>query len=406
MADDAVKMWREMYELIRGCVPDTSLWKREVPNDANLSGSFNKPLVCNTAEGYWDLLTGRIAAAESRLDWWVEFAKRPLGGAEGLSPEEVYRCMPITAAFAGAALARRLKHPVAEEACSKLARAHVAFLALGACTGLGRRVKNHYLNDTRTPHVLIGDGDPISTLPFTAVAGPRGWVRNRKKGEQPLFQFTTGVSFSWLLAKIRGKNPIRSIEPFGHDLCAAILAFEPGTAFYGFSAEDRANLNIYLGDPVNPANARLLLPWIQGTGLAPSQGYTYVRYVDGSVAVFMHKSHTSSTDPTMICVWYAETGKTAMASADDGLRESSDPQVAFETSTAICCQKTSGGIVLSVPKPDAEESYRVDISDRGVATMTTGGQVVQPPKPSAPVAQSPAEEKPTARHGRFWPKFS
>lgn len=406
MADDAVKMWGEMYELIRGHVPDTSLWKREVPNDANLSGSFNKPLVCNTAEGYWGLLTGRIAAAESRLDWWVEFAKKPLGGAEGLSPEEVYRCMPITAAFAGAALARRMRHTAAEEACGKLARAHVTFLALGAATGLGRRVKNHYLDDTRTPHVLIGDGDPISPLPFTAVAGPRGWVRNRKKGEAPLFQFTSGTSFSWLLAKVRGKNPGRSLEKFGHDLCAAILAFEPDTALYGFSRKDRADLNIYLGDPVNPANARLLLPWIQGTGLAPSQGYTYIRYVDGSVAVYMHRSPTSSTDPTMICVWYAGTGKTAMASADDGLRESSDPQVAFETSTAICCQKVSGGIVMSVPKPVVEESYRVDVSDKGVVTMTEGGRVVEPVKPSAPIAQPPVEEKPAKQHGGFWPKFS
>lgn len=406
MADDAVRMWDEMLSLIKGESPATDIWRREIPIGTSLPGSWNKPLVCNTAEAFWAFLANRPLVIRERLDWWVEFCKKSLGGAEGLSPEEIYRGMPISAAFAGSALARRVGRRDAEFACANNARAHVAWLALGTATAPGRRVRDHHLEDTSKPCVLIGDGADICDLPWVAVAGPRGWVRNREKKQAALFQFTTAVSFSWLLAKVAGKNPRRSLEPFGHDLCEAIVAFDPDAAFYGFSQQDRATLRAFLDAPWEPSRAKKLLPWIQDVGLAPSQGYTYIRYVDGSVVVYMHRSTGSSTDPTMICVWYAGSRKSAMASADDGLRSSSDPQVAFETSTAICCQKVSGGVVMSVPKPSVEESYRVDVSDSGVVTMTEGGRVVEPVKPSAPIAQPPVEEKPAKQHGGFWPKFS
>jgi hypothetical protein len=388
MADDAVKMWAEMLSLIRGKVPATEIWRREIPSGMSLPGSWNKPLVCNTAEAFFGFLARNDSIVRKRLDWWVEFCRaKTLGGAEGLTPEEVYRGMPITAAFAGAALARKVGRSDAEIACGNHARAHVAWLALGIGTGPGRKVRDHHLEDIEKPCVLIGDGEPICELPFVAVAGPRGWVRNREKNRAPLFQFTTGIAFSWLLAKVAGKNSRRQLEPFGADLCDAVVAFEPGVSLYGFSPEDRSALRAFMDDPTDPAKARRLLPFVQGPGLAPSQGYTYVRYVDGSVAVYMRRSHTSSTDPTMVCVWY-RGGKTAMASADDGLRSSSDPQKAWESATAIYCQKVSGGPILTVLKPNSAEAYRVVSDENGAVTMTVGGVAQVPgPLPLPPVTE-------------------
>ena len=69
----------------------------------------------------------------------------------------------------------------------------------------------------------------------------------------------------------------------------------------------------------------------------------------------------------MICVWY-RGGKTAMTSADDGLRSSSDPQKAWESATAIYCQKLSGGPILTVLKPNSAEAYRVVSDENGVVT--------------------------------------
>lgn len=405
MADDAVKMWADMLTLIRGRVPTAEIWRREIPSGMSLPGSWNKPLVCNTAEAFFGFWAHNEKLIRQRLDWWVEFCRsKMLGGAEGLSPEEIYRSMPITAAFAGAALARKVGRPDAEIACGNNARAHIAWLALGTGTGPGRKVRDHHLEDIEKPCVLIGDGDPICELPFDVVVGPRGWVRNRKKGESPLFQFTTGVSFSWLLAKVAGKNPRRNLEPFGADLCDAVIAFEPSAPVYGFDPADREALRLFMADPTDPARARKLLPWISGPGLAPSQGYTYIRYVDGSVAAFMRRSHTSSTDPTMVCVWY-RGGRTAMASADDGLRSSSDPQKAWESATAIYCQKVSGGPILTVVKPNSAEAYRVESDESGAVTMTVGG-VAQVPGPiQLPPVTEPVvvtvSPKPTKRR-RWW----
>lgn len=406
MADDAVKMWGEMLSLIRGKVPSTELWRREIPLGMNLPGSLNKPLVCNTAEGFWGFLAHSTVLIKQRLDWWVEFLRsKPLGGGEGLSPEEVYRGMPITSSFASAALARKVGRSDAEIACGNNARAHVTWLAFGTGTGPGRKVRDHHLENIERPCVLIGDGDPICELPFVAVAGPRGWVRNREKKQAPLFQFTTGVSFSWLLALVAGKNPKRKLEPFGADLCDAVLAFEPGVAPYGFSPQDREDLRRFMDDPTDPAKARKLLPFVQGTGLAPSQGYTYVRYVDGSVAVWMHRSQGSSTDPTMISVWF-RGGKTAMASADDGQRASSDPQKAWESETAIYCQKLSGGPILTVLKPNSAEAYRIVAEENGAVTMTAGG--VAQPIPLPPITEPvvvTVPPKPTKRR-RWWQRIS
>lgn len=390
MADDAVKMWREMYSLINGVVPNTSLWKSEIPSGVTLLGSWNKPLVCNTAEGFWALIVNKPLIVTARLDWWLDFCKKPLGGGEGLSPEEIYRGMPISSAFASSALARRVGRHDVEVACGKNSRAHITFLALGTATAPGRKVRNHHLENVTKPCVLEGDGDNICPLPWVGVVGPRGWCRNRKSGEPQLFQFTTAVSFSWILAKVAGKNPPRNLEPFGHDLCDAIVKFEPGVAFYGFSPQDRADLRLFMEDPVNPELAKKLLPWIQGTGLAPSQGYTYIRYIDGSFAIYMHRSQGSSTDPTMICVWHASTRKSFMTSADDGLRSSSDPQRSWETATAICCQKLSGGQVMTVLKPTVPESYRIDSDENGVVTMTVGNSTVIPPTtPPSPTPNPP-----------------
>ena len=106
----------------------------------------------------------------------------------------------------------------------------------------------------------------------------------------------------------------------------------------------------------------------------------------------MHRSHSSSNDPTMICVWY-KGGKTAMASADDGLRSSSEPQKAWESATAIYCQKVSGGPILTVLKPNSAEAYRIVSDENGVVTMTVSGGSPLPPMEPHPVpAPKPKKE--------------
>lgn len=83
MADDAVKMWADMLTLIRGRVPTAEIWRREIPSGMSLPGSWNKPLVCNTAEAFFGFWAHNEKLIRQRLDWWVEFCRsKMLGGAE------------------------------------------------------------------------------------------------------------------------------------------------------------------------------------------------------------------------------------------------------------------------------------------------------------------------------------
>lgn len=404
MSDDAVKMWAEMYQLILGRKPDTGLWRTEVPSGMSFPGSWNKPLVCKTAHAFDAHISNHPNEVNSDLDWWVDFCRsKPLGGAEGLTPEVVYRGMPISAAFGAGALAYRVGHGAAETACLRNSRAHIGWLALGVAGGPGREVTDHHLDKVGQPCVLIGDGREISAMQWVAAAGPRGWVRNRKKGEPQVFLFANTVAFSATLAMAAGLPFPHSAAPLEADIFNALLRFAPGVAPFGLSAQDRDDLRSFMKDPTDPNKARKILLWVQGQGLAPSQGYTYIRYADGSVAVYMHRSYGSSTDPQMISVWY-RGGKVAMASADDGLRSSSDPQIGFETPTSICCQKVAGGLILSVPKPVAAEAYRV-VCEAEMARMTVPRAPEQVPVDggTTTIVTPPARRR---RRWLRWPKGS
>jgi len=239
-------------------------------------------------------------------------------------------------------------------------------------------------------------------MQWVAAAGPRGWVRNRKKGEPQVFLFANTVAFSATLAMAAGLPFPHSAAPLESDIFNALLRFAPGVAPFGLSSQDRDDLRSFMKDPTDPNKARKILLWVQGQGLAPSQGYTYIRYVDGSIAVYMHRSFNSSTDPTMIAVWY-HGGKVAMASADDGLRSSSDPQIGFETPTSFCCQKLAGGPIISVPKPAVAEAWRV-VCEAEMPRLTT----VAPP-PYAPLPEGGGQiVTPAPRRRRWlrWPKGS
>ena len=74
MADDAVKMWAEMLSLIRGKVPATEIWRREIPSGMSLPGSWNKPLVCNTAEAFFGFLA--FGDVETRPDITQDRSRR------------------------------------------------------------------------------------------------------------------------------------------------------------------------------------------------------------------------------------------------------------------------------------------------------------------------------------------
>jgi hypothetical protein len=96
-----------------------------------------------------------------------------------------------------------------------------------------------------------------------------------------------------------------------------------------------------------------------------------------------------------------------MASADDGLRSSSDPQKAWESATAIYCQKISGGPILTVLKPNSAEAYRVESNESGVVTMTVAGVSHVPgqlPPITEPVVVTVPPKPPKRRKPwwRFW----
>lgn len=388
MSGDAERMNQELLQLIKGEIPETSEWMSEIPNGVDLPGSWNKPPVCNTADAYFAHRTDRPQIVTRRLDWWPQFAQKPLGGAEGLTPEEMYRTMPIYAAFASQALARKVGHSAAEAACARLARAHVGWLALGVAPGVGMGITDHHLDNLQKPCVLIGDGRPENPLQWVAQAGPRGFIRNRQEGPKK-FLFTSTEGLSVVLYQAAGMETQRKRTQWQYDIFNATLAVGMhGVSRLGLSDTDQIVLRSFMANPTDVVLAREIIRWCSPLGCYPSHGYTFIRYVDGSIATYIHRSPSSSTDPRMIAVWY-HGGKVAITSADDGLRASSEPQVAFETSTSICCQKLSGGVVMSVLKPSGEEAYRV-VCENDTPKLVIGGvtpPIVTPsaPQPAAPV---------------------
>lgn len=377
MSGDAEAMNRELLDLVRGKVPETSFWKEEVPNDNSLRGSKNKPLTCKAAASYYAYRIGRTEEAMNHLGWWLEYVKLPFMQGEELTPEEVYRPMFIYPPYAAAALARRLGRSDIERACLDFVRAGVVWLGMGTGTGPGRIVTNHHLDNITAPCVLIGDGGFSSKLPYVAQAGMRGHIRNRDGGPKT-FHFTESIGLSVIVGQAANLVVPRKPTPWQCDLFAAIGDVAPGIDVLGFSSNQRVQ---FLGMLNNPTNLGLVVEcvkWIASYG--PQLDFEFIRYIDGSVFVYMLKNHSSYTDDRMIDGWFLG-GTTMKASADDGLRSSHLSMICQETSNEIAC--SGGGRSIAIMKPKAAESHRISVRNKVVSLHTAGVSIDPPVVPSA-----------------------
>lgn len=375
----ATRMGDELLQLAQGTIPKTTDWQTELHlSRGALPDSRNKFLVCNAAELLFAWLRNDRASVREILDWWVWFAGTPFTAGEDLTPEEVYRAMQAYAALAAAAVAKLAGHGEAYAATLALAKAHAAWLLLGAGCGPARKVGDHHLDKVGRPVVLVGDGVPVSELPYIAQAGKRGWVRNRDDGPQR-FLFCESVGLSAIVGQAAGLSVPRRPTPWQVDLLAALRHFSPGLPPFGFESVDQVVAQAYLRDPTDLTLVREIVRWLR----APQLPFTFVRYADGSVVSLCEQAGTSSTDTRMIDAWYAD-GRSMKTSADDGLRSSSPSQRGFELGDAFACQLESGGPVMTIPRPRSAEVWRVRTAG-GAITLAIPGIASQPPsQPSQP----------------------
>lgn len=378
MADDAAVMNNELLDLVRGKVPGTAKWREEVPTDYTFKGSRNKPLTCKAAAGHYAYRVGKTAEAIAHLEWWLGYVKLPFMQGEELTPEEVYRPMFIYPAYSSAALARRMGRPDIERACLDFVRAGVTWLGMGAGTGPGKKVTNHHLDDVTAPCVLVGDGGYWSKLPYVAQAGMRGHIRNRDGGPQT-FHFTESVGLSAIVGQAANLDVPRKLTPWQCDLFAAIGEMAPGIDILGFSSVQRTQFLAMLNNPTNLGLVVEAVKWIAAYG--PPMDFEFIRYVDGSVFVYMLKNHSSSTDDRMIDGWLLG-GATMKASADDGLRSSHLAMTCQETSNEIAC--SGGGRTVTIMKPQVTESHRISVRNRSVK-LRAAGISTEPPTVPPPV---------------------
>ncbi len=395
---DATKMGDELLQLAKGTIPQTREWQTEIHlQRGNLPASRNKFLVCNAAEAMFAWLRNDRARVREILDWWVWFCGTPFTGGEDLTPEEVYRAMQAYAALAAAAVAQKVGHPGYVELLD-LARAHVGWLLLGAGCGPARKVRDHHLDRVGKPVVLVGDGAPVSSLPYIAQAGKRGWIRNRDDGPKA-FLFAESVGLSAIVGQAAALAVPRKLTPWQVDLFAALRAFAPGLPPFGCTSADQVVAQAFLRNPTEPALAREIVRWV--TRHAPELPFTFVRYEDGSVVTICERCDGSSTDARMIDAWYSD-GRSMKTSADDGLRADSPSQRGFELGDAYACQLASGGTVMTLPRPRAAEAWRVRTAD-GIVTFTVAG-VAQPAPVATPPTQAPATPlaAPPKRRRRWW----
>lgn len=386
----ATQMAEELLVLAKGTIPKTRLWQTEIHlgrSAGQLPDSRNKFLVCNAAELLFAWLENNRARVRDILDWWVWFAGTGFTAGEDLTPEEVYRTMQAYAAEAAAAVARKTGHP-GYSAILALSKAHAAWLLIGAGCGPARKVRDHHLDKIGKPVVLVGDGAPVSALPYIAQAGKRGWIRNREDGPQT-FLFCEATGLSAIVGQAAGLPVPRKLTPWQVDLHAALLDFAPGLPPFGFESVDQVVAQAFLANPADPTPVREVVKWVAPH--PPELPFTFVRYVDGSIVSLCERAGGSSTDTRMIDAWFAD-GRSMKTSADDGLRSSSPPQIGFELGESFACEFTSGGPAMTVPRPRAAEAWRVR-SANGTVTLTVPG--VTAPAPTGPAqpgnpAPSPA----------------
>ena len=388
---DATKMGDELLQLAKGSIPQTREWKTEIHLERGaLPASRNKFLCCNAAELLFAWLRNDRARVTEILDWWQWFATTPLTAGEDLTPEEVYRSLQAYSSLTAAAVALRIPSATGYAAAIGIARAHAAWLLLGAGCGPARKVREHHLSKVGKPVVLVGDGAPVSSLPYIAQAGKRGWIRNRQEGPKT-FLFTESVGLSAIVGQAAGLVVPRKPTPWQADLLAALQNLSPGLPPFGFSKDDQSIARAYLANPTEPAIVRHIVGWLQ----PPSLPFTFIRYEDGSIVSLCEHAGGSSTDSRMIDAWFAD-GRSMKTSADDGLRSESPSQRGFELGDAFACQLESGGTVMTIPRPSSAEVWRVRTRDGQITLTVNGAAVPDPQPPPAPPAGDcgPKPQKP------------
>ena len=394
MSSDAVQMNQELLQLVRGKAPTTSEWRTEVPTDYSFRGSRNKPLVCKTAEAFHGYLAGNPGMTLRALDWWVGFCRLPLSAGEELTPEEVYRSMMVYAAFAAGALARKVGHAEAEAACLANARAHVAFLALGAGGGSGKTVTNHHLDKIGAPCILVGDGPFKTHLPYVAQAGLRGWIRNRDGGPQT-FHFAEHIGLSVILGQAAGLGFERNLAPWQVDLFNSTIAFRPDTPPLGLAPADRTALAGFLGAPESATRAAQIVAMASN---CPEVGFEFVRHDDAAVETYMLENHASSTDDLMVDAWRAG-GETAKASADDGLRSSHLRMTAREDGAGNIVVE-GGGRSVSVAMSPRPITWRASVRAGRISLHQPNTSPTPAPAPAPP--PDPTRPSTQRGHRRQW----
>lgn len=365
----------QLLRLVQGKDPGGDEFESETFLDhSGLPASRNKFLACNSAVAMREWRRGKLDNVKTYLDWWEWFAGQPFTAHEELTPEEAYRTLQAYASLVAAALALLTNHRGYEKILD-YSRAHVAWCILGSGTGPGRKVRNHHLDKTDEPVVLIGDGGESCPLPYVAQAGMRGWIRSREKNQPKTFLFAERVGLSVMVAQALGVKVKRGLADWQSDLFVAVRDLAPGIPPWGFSPSEVAEAKAFMGDPANASNARAVFAWIGD--FAPQLPFTFVRYVNGSVVSLCRKSGGSSTDACMIDKW-EPGGRTEKTSADDGLRESSSPQRGFEDDSSFLCQFESGhGPVMRIAKPVVAEAWRATC-DLGFLRFESGGWISQP----------------------------
>lgn len=386
---DATLMGDELLLLAKGVLPKTREWQTEIHLDrGGLPASRNKFLACNAAEAIYAQAKGDHRRVREILDWWVWFATTPFTAGEDLTGEEVYRSLMAYSHLAAAAVARVADHGPGYEAALALAKAHAAWLLLGAGCGPAKKVRDHHLGKVGKPVVLVGDGAPVSDLPYIAQAGKRGWIRSREKNAPPEFLFTESVGLSAIVGQAVGLNVPKKGIAWQADLFTTLRNYSPGLPPFGFTSVDQVVAQSFLRNPTDPTPVREIVKWLR----SPDLPFTFVRYEDGSIVSLCERTGTSSTDARMIDAWYAD-GRSMKTSADDGLRSASPAQIGFELGDSYACQLASGGPVIAIPRPRVAEAWRVRTAE-GRVTLTFPGIASQPPARPAPAGNQPPPPAP------------
>lgn len=418
----ATQIGGELHRLVQGHIPETREWKKEIYlGSGNKPASENKWWACNAAEARFAQLKKDPARVRQVLDFvaaWVQ--ANPFTGVESLTPEEVYRGLMAFGAYTLAGLAFVTGHPGAS-ALLEEARAHAGWMLFCAAPAPGREVTDHHLDRVGKNVVLVGDGPLISSLPYVAQAGMRGWVRRRDKNSTPIFLFVDRQALSMILAQAAGLQRSRRDGPNEHDRFEAIKEAFPGLPSWGFSPAQQQIAQAFLHNPMDTTLLVEILSWLSGR--VPSLPFKFTRFVDGSIFAQLLRSRNSSTDCVAGDGWFAPDGVTKKMSAGTGARESANgadnikPMRGWEDATAWYCQDADGGEpAQSIVKPhgvavawtvEVREDGTIHAFDGAGRELRAAGSPTTPPptSPPAPTPPPPQSPKPRKKKKKWWQRI-